>query len=77
MEEFESDNVAFFGRVPESSFISSVPVAEGFYRMVGPNGGELFPGVACVDIAKEDLIRFGKFVEFFEFDLDFGVVMSM
>jgi hypothetical protein len=55
--QFESKNVAFFGKVPENSFISSVPVVEGFYRIVGPNGGELFPGVPCVDIAQEDLFR--------------------
>ena len=55
--QFESKNVAFFGKVPENSFVSSVPVVEGFYRMVGPNGGELFPGVTCVDISKEDLVR--------------------
>lgn len=56
--QFESKNVAFFGKVPENSFISSVPVVDGYYRIVGPNGGELFPGVPCVDIAKDDLIRF-------------------
>ena len=61
--QFESKNVAFFGKVPENSFISSVPVVDGYYRIVGPNGGELFPGVPCVDIAKDDLIRF-----------DFGLV---
>ncbi len=55
--QFESKNVAFLGKVPENSFISSVPVVEGFYRIVGPNGGELFPGVPCVDIAQEDLFR--------------------
>jgi hypothetical protein len=55
--QLESKNVAFFGSAPENSFVSSVPVVEGFYRMVGPNGGELFPGVPCVDIAKADLIR--------------------
>ena len=55
--QLESKNVAFFGSVPEHSFVSSVPVVEGFYRMVGPNGGELFPGVPCVDISKDDLTR--------------------
>ena len=59
---FESTNVAFFGRVPDNSFVSSVPVVEGFYRIVGPNGAELFPGVPCVDIAQEDLFRFSNSV---------------
>jgi hypothetical protein len=55
--QLESKNVAFFSKVPENSFVSSVPVVDGFYRIVGPNGGEIFPGVPCVDIAKEDLVR--------------------
>lgn len=49
-------------RVPDNSFISTVPVAEGYYRIVGPSGGELFPGVPCVDIAVEDLFRFSNVV---------------
>ena len=44
-------------QVPENSFISSMPIVDGFYRIVGPNGGELFPGVPCVDIAQDDLFR--------------------
>lgn len=43
--------------MPENSFISSIPIVDGFYRIVGPNGGELFPGVPCVDIAQDDLFR--------------------
>lgn len=60
--QFEAKNVAFFRRVPDNSFISTVPVAEGYYRIVGPNGAELFPGVPCVDIAVEDLFRFANVV---------------
>ncbi len=45
-------------QVPANSFVSSMPVVDGFYRIVGPNGGELFPGVSCVDIAQDDLFRF-------------------
>lgn len=60
--QFEAKDVAFYGKVPDNSFISSVPVAEGYYRVVGPNGAELFPGVPCVDIAQEDLFRFSNAV---------------
>lgn len=60
--QFEAKNVAFFRRVPDNSFISSMPVTEGYYRIVGPNGAELFPGVPCVDIAQEDLFRFANVV---------------
>ena len=60
--QLEGKNVAFYGRVPENSFISSIPVTEGYYRIVGPNGGELFPGVPCVDIAQEDLFRYSYFL---------------
>ena len=56
-QQMEGKNVAFYGRVPAKAFVSSVPVAESYYRMVGPNGSELFPGVPCVDIAKVDLLR--------------------
>lgn len=55
--QFESKNVAFFARVPTGSFVSSVPVVEGYYRIVGPNGSELFPGVPCVDVFQDDLFR--------------------
>jgi hypothetical protein len=60
--QFEAKDVAFFGKVPDNSFVSSVQVAEGYYRIVGPNGAELFPGVPCVDIAQEDLFRFSNAV---------------
>ncbi len=54
--------MAFYAKVPVNSFISSVPVVEGFYRIVGSNGGELFPGVPCVDVSKEDLFKFSNSV---------------
>lgn len=60
--QFEGTNVAFYAKVPEHSFISSVPVAEGYYRIVGPNGGELFPGVPCVDVFQEDLFKYSNSV---------------
>ena len=60
--QFESKDVAFFGKVPDNSFVSSMQVAEGYYRIVGPNGAELFPGVPCVDISQEDLFRFSNVV---------------
>ena len=60
--QFEGTNVAFYAKVPVNSFISSVPVVEGFYRIVGSNGGELFPGVLCVDVSKEDLFKFSNSV---------------
>jgi hypothetical protein len=73
--QLESKNVAFFGSVPANSFVSSVPVVEGFYRMVGPNGGELFPGVPCVDIAQVDLIRcLFDFIEFYFNFLNFKIL---
>ena len=56
-QQIEGKNVAFYSRVPAKAFVSSMPVAESYYRMVGPNGSELFPGVPCVDIAKVDLLR--------------------
>ena len=55
--QFESKNVAFFAKVPVNSFVSSVPVVDGYYRIVSQDGAELFPGVQCVDIAKEDLFK--------------------
>lgn len=67
--QLESKNVVFFGSVPANSFVSSTPVSEGFYRIVGPSGGELFPGVPCVDIAKEDLIRFVLMMKFLKFKI--------
>lgn len=59
----EGQNVAFYAHAPAKAFISSVPVTEGYYRMVGPNGSELFPGVPCVDIAKADLIKYANVLE--------------
>jgi len=59
----EGQNVAFYAHAPAKAFISSVPVTEGYYRMVGPNGSELFPGVPCVDIAKADLLRYANVLE--------------
>ena len=61
-QQLEARNVAFFAYAPAKAFISSVPVTEEFYRMVGPNGSELFPGVPCVDIAKVDLLRYANVV---------------
>jgi hypothetical protein len=61
--QMEGKNVAFYARAPAKAFISSVPVTEGYYRMVGPNGSELFPGVPCVDIAKADLVKHANVVE--------------
>jgi hypothetical protein len=62
-QQIEGKNVAFFSKVPAKAFVSSVPVTEGFYRMVGVNGCELFPGVPCVDIAKADLLRYANVLE--------------
>ena len=59
-QQMEGKNVAFFARAPAKAFVSSVAVTEGYYRMVGPNGSELFPGVPCVDIAKGDLLRYAN-----------------
>jgi hypothetical protein len=61
--QMEGKNVAFYARAPAKAFISSVPITEGYYRMVGPNGSELFPGVPCVDIAKADLLKYANIVE--------------
>jgi hypothetical protein len=61
-QQMEARNVAFFAYVPAKAFISSVPITEEFFRMVGPNGGELFPGVPCVDIAKVDLLKYANAV---------------
>ena len=68
-QQLEGKNVAFFARVPAKAFVSSVAVAEGFYRMVGPNGSELFPGVPCVDIAKAELMKYANVVETCEDDV--------
>ena len=59
-QQMEGKNVAFYAKAPAKAFVSSVPVTEGYYRMVGPNGSELFPGVPCVDIAKADLLRYAN-----------------
>ena len=56
--QLELKNVAFFSQIPAGAFVSSTPVYEGTYRMVGKDSGELLPGVPCVDIAEEDLFRF-------------------
>jgi hypothetical protein len=56
----EAKNVAFFAKAPVGSYISSIPVVEGFYRIVGPNGAELFSGVPCVDISLHDLLKFSN-----------------
>ena len=54
----ESKNVAFFSKVPAGAFISATPVVPGYFRLVGPDGSELLPGVPCVDIAQEDLWKY-------------------
>ena len=61
--QMEGKNVAFYCRAPAKAFISSVPISEGYYRLVGPNGSELFPGVPCVDIAKADLVKYANVLE--------------
>jgi len=53
----EVSNVAFYARAPAGAYVSATPVYPGYYRIVGPNGGELFPGVPCVDVAAQDLLR--------------------
>ena len=60
--QLEGKNVSFFSQVPSHSFISASPVAEGYYRMVGPNGSELLPGVPCVDVALSDLLRYANVI---------------
>jgi len=59
--QLELKNVAFYCQIPANSFISASPVYEGTYRIVGKDGSELLPGVACVDIAEADLFRFTNF----------------
>jgi len=61
----EVKNTAFFSKVPANAFISSSPVCEGVYRMVGDGGRELFPGVPCVDISETDLLKFANIVATF------------
>jgi len=53
----ELNNVSFFAKAQAGSYVSSTPVCPGFYRVVGPNGGELFPGVPCVDVSTMDLVK--------------------
>ena len=60
--QLEGKNVAFYAKAPAGAFISASPVAEGYYRMVGPNGSELFPGVPSVDIALADLLKHSNVV---------------
>lgn len=62
-QQLEGKNVAFYAKVPPKAFVSSVPITDGFYRMVGANGSELFPGVPCVDIAKADLLKYANVLE--------------
>lgn len=56
----EVSNVAFFAKPAAGSYISSIPVCPGYYRVVGPNGGELFPGVQCVDVGERDLLKYSN-----------------
>jgi len=56
-------NVAFFARVPKYSYIAEKPVAEGYYRLLGPNSTELFPGVPSIDISARDLLKFANVVK--------------
>lgn len=56
----ESSYVAFFAQAPDNAYISSSPVADGYYRVVGANGSELFPGVPCLDVSQSDLLRFAN-----------------
>ena len=56
----EAKNVAFFAKAPAHAYISSIPITEGYYRVVGPNGSELFPGVPCVDVSLADLLKFSN-----------------
>ena len=58
--QLEVKNTSFFARVPSNAFISSSPICEGVYRLVGQNGSELLPGVACIDIKEEDLIKYAN-----------------
>lgn len=56
-------NVAFFARVPKYSYIAEKPVADGYYRLLGPNSTELFPGVPSIDISARDLMKFANVVK--------------
>jgi hypothetical protein len=58
--QLEVKDTAFFCNVPPNAFISSQPVCEGVYRLVGHGASELFPGVPCVDIRAADLVRFAN-----------------
>lgn len=60
--QLEGKNVSFCSKVPANAFIASDPVAEGYYRMVGQGGGELLPGVACVDISLSDMLKYANIV---------------
>jgi len=62
MNQLEVKNTSFFSRVPANAFISSSPVCDGLYRLVGQGGSELFPGVPCVDIKESDLLKFANMV---------------
>lgn len=62
MNQVEVKNTSFFSRVPANAFISSSPVCEGLYRLVGQGGSELFSGVPCVDIRESDLLKFANMV---------------
>jgi hypothetical protein len=56
-------NVSFFARVPKYSYIAEKPVAEGYYRLLGPNSTEIFPGVPSIDISARDLLKFANVVK--------------
>ena len=58
--QLEVKNTSFFCKVPPNAFISSAPVCEDMYRLVGEGGSELFPCVPCVDIKGSDLLRFAN-----------------
>jgi len=58
--QLEVKNTSFFSKVPPNAFISSTPVCDGLYRLVGQGGSELFPGVPCVDIKESDLLKFAN-----------------
>ena len=60
--QLEVKNTSFFCKVPPNAFISSQPVCEGVYRLVGHGASELFPGVPCVDIRARDLLKFANVV---------------
>ena len=60
--QLEGKNLGFCSKVAANSFISSTPVAEGYYRLVGPGSAELLPGVPSVDISVADLLRHANIV---------------